>query len=157
MGRLFVSINLPLCIWCLWETLTTCIINLFFSCKHIVTCTGFHKLSLFWWWWSSILLTVITQNWPETLGTENPTITGKGVLSDFVEIFSNLRLWLQKEAHIFLITPGEFYSWKMCYLEHVNEKVIGYGNHKLVSLHSKVLCSCNIYIISSYIQVFWPI
>ena len=27
-------------------------------------------------------------------------------------IFKNLRFWYQKKAHVFLITPGEFYIWK---------------------------------------------
>ncbi len=38
--------------------------------------------------------------------------------------FSNfMRFWYQKNAHIFLITPGEFYSWKMYHLEDINENV----------------------------------
>ncbi len=35
----------------------------------------------------------------------------------------------QKKAHIFLITPGEFYSWKMYRLEDMYENVTSYGNH----------------------------
>ncbi len=30
---------------------------------------------------------------------------------------------------IFLITPGEFYSWKMYCMEDMNENVTSYGNH----------------------------
>ena len=49
------------------------------------------------------------------------------IASDF---FSNfLRFCYQKKAHIFLITPVEFYSWKMCRLEDINENVTSYGNH----------------------------
>ena len=44
--------------------------------------------------------------------------------------FSNFRkFWYQKKAHMFLITPGEFYSWKMYRLEGINENVTSYGNH----------------------------
>ena len=32
-------------------------------------------------------------------------------------------------ASDFLITPGEFYSWKMYHLEEINESVTSYGNH----------------------------
>ncbi len=35
----------------------------------------------------------------------------------------------QKKACIFLITPGEFYSWKVYRLENINENVTSYGNH----------------------------
>ncbi len=49
------------------------------------------------------------------------------IASDF---FSNFqRFWYQKKAHIFLITPGESYSWKMYRLEDINENVTSYGNH----------------------------
>ena len=45
------------------------------------------------------------------------------------DFFSNLqRFWYQKKAHIFLITPCEFYSWKMYHLEDINENVTSYGN-----------------------------
>ena len=40
------------------------------------------------------------------------------------------------KAHIFFITPGEFYSRKMYRLEDANENVTTYGNHN--SLHNKV-------------------
>ncbi len=54
-----------------------------------------------------------------------------GPLKEPGPIFSpNLpRFWYQKKACIFLITPGEFYSWKMYRLEDINENVISYGNH----------------------------
>ncbi len=39
------------------------------------------------------------------------------IASDF---FSNFqKFWYQKKAHIFLITPGEFYSWKLYCLEDI--------------------------------------
>ncbi len=54
----------------------------------------------------------------------------KGAQSDCLRFFSNLRrFWYQKKAHIFLITPGEFYSWKMYCVEDINENVTSYGNH----------------------------
>ena len=40
-----------------------------------------------------------------------------------------MKFWYQKKAHIFLITRGEFYSWKMYPLEDINEIVTSYGNH----------------------------
>ncbi len=44
--------------------------------------------------------------------------------------FSNFRrFWYQKKAHIFLITPVKFYSWKMYRLKDINENVTSYGNH----------------------------
>ncbi len=47
-----------------------------------------------------------------------------------LDFFSNFqRFWYQKKAHIFLITPGEFYSCKMYCLEVINENVTSYGNH----------------------------
>ena len=33
------------------------------------------------------------------------------------------------KAHIFLITPGEFYSWKNYHFEDINENVTSYGNY----------------------------
>ncbi len=48
----------------------------------------------------------------------------KGARSDCFRFFSNFqRFWYQKKACIFLITPGEFYSWKMYCLEDINENV----------------------------------
>ncbi len=32
-------------------------------------------------------------------------------------------------AHIFLINPGEYYSWKVYRLEDINENVTSYGNN----------------------------
>ncbi len=52
----------------------------------------------------------------------------KGARSDWFRFFSNFRrFWYQKKAHIFLITPGEFHSWKMYHLEDINENVTSYG------------------------------
>ncbi len=54
----------------------------------------------------------------------------KGARSDCFRFFSNFRrFWYQKKAHIFLITSGEFYSWKMYRLEDINENVTSYGYH----------------------------
>ncbi len=54
----------------------------------------------------------------------------KGARSDHFKFFSNFRrFWYQKKACIFLITPGEFYGWKMYRLEDINENVTSYGNH----------------------------
>ncbi len=54
----------------------------------------------------------------------------KGARSDCFRFFSHFwRFWYQKKAHIFLISPGEFYSWKMYRLEDINENVTSYGNH----------------------------
>ena len=36
---------------------------------------------------------------------------------------------VSKESLYFLITPGEFYSWKIYRLEDNNENVTSYGNH----------------------------
>ena len=56
----------------------------------------------------------------------------QGGRSNCFRIFSNyLRFWYQKKTHFFLITCGEFYSWKMYHLEDIiNENVTSYGNHK---------------------------
>ncbi len=48
------------------------------------------------------------------------------IASDFSQTF--LRFWYQKKPHIFLITLGEFYSWKMYRLEDINENVTSCGN-----------------------------
>ncbi len=54
-------------------------------------------------------------------------------LPDRLRFFSNFqRFWYQKKAHIFLITPGEFYSWKIYRLEDIDENVTSYGNHNYV-------------------------
>ncbi len=54
----------------------------------------------------------------------------KGAQSDCFRFFSNFRrFWYQKKAHIFLITPGEFHSFKMYRLKNINENVTSYGNH----------------------------
>ncbi len=54
----------------------------------------------------------------------------KGAWSDCFRFFSNYqRFWYQKKAHIFLITPDEFYSGKMYHLDDINENVTSNGNH----------------------------
>ncbi len=62
-------------------------------------------------------------------------VTLKGAWSDYFRFFkfffpSLLRFWYQKKDPIFLITPGEFYSWKMYRLKDMNETMSSYGNHK---------------------------
>ncbi len=55
----------------------------------------------------------------------------KGAPSDHYNFLSNFRrFWYQMKDHIFLIIPGEFYSWKMYHLEDINENMTSYGNHK---------------------------
>ena len=39
------------------------------------------------------------------------------------------RFWYHEKAHIFLITHGKFYSWKVFSLEDISENQPGYGNH----------------------------
>ncbi len=39
-----------------------------------------------------------------------------------------LRFWYRKKDHIFLITPGEVYSWQMYHLEDINENMTSLGN-----------------------------
>ena len=46
------------------------------------------------------------------------------------------RFWYHKKAHIFLITHGKFNSWKVFFLEDINEYVPAYGNHN--SLHNNI-------------------
>ena len=54
----------------------------------------------------------------------------KGARSDRCRFFSNFqRFWYQKKACIFLITPGDFYSWKMNRFKDINENVTSNGNH----------------------------
>ncbi len=54
----------------------------------------------------------------------------KGAQSDCFRFFSNFqRFWYQKKGHIFLITLGKCYSWKMYCLEDINENVTSYGNY----------------------------
>ncbi len=66
--------------------------------------------------------------WTKEVMTKFPPL--KGARSDHFRFFSNFqRFWYQKKIHIFLITPGEFYSWKMYRLEDINENVTSYGNH----------------------------
>ena len=53
-----------------------------------------------------------------------------GAQSYFFNFFSNFwRFCYHKKAHIFLITHGKFYSWKVFHLEDINENMSGYGNH----------------------------
>ncbi len=62
--------------------------------------------------------------------TTKKLISLKGSRSNCFRFFSNFwRFCYQKKAHIFLITLGEFYSWKMYHLEDTNENVTSYGNH----------------------------
>ena len=44
---------------------------------------------------------------------------GVWLLENFFPNF--VRFWYQKKAYIFLITPGEYYSWKMYRFEDINE------------------------------------
>ena len=47
--------------------------------------------------------------------------------SDFIQTFWDFGY--QKKNFIFLITPVEFYGWKMYPLEDIHENVTSYGNH----------------------------
>ncbi len=49
--------------------------------------------------------------------------------SDFAQTLWDFGMW--KNKYIFLITPGEFYSWEMYGFEDINENVASYGNHNL--------------------------
>ena len=59
---------------------------------------------------------------------------GTIIVSDcFQTLFSNFVFKLceslvSKKAYIFLITPGEFCSWKVYRLQDINKNVISYGN-----------------------------
>ena len=44
-------------------------------------------------------------------------------------LFNFQRFCYHEKAHIFLITHGEFNSWKVFCLNDINENVPGYGNH----------------------------
>ncbi len=60
--------------------------------------------------------------------SENEPLKEPGPIAP--NFFSNLRsFWYQMKAHIFLIIPGKFYSWKIYRLEDINENVTSYGNH----------------------------
>ncbi len=48
------------------------------------------------------------------------------ITSDFFKLSEIL---VSEKAHIFLIAPGESYSWKMYCMEDINENVTSYGNH----------------------------
>ena len=48
------------------------------------------------------------------------------IASDFFQLSEIL---VSEEISYFLISPGEFQSWKMYRLEDINENVTSYGNH----------------------------
>ncbi len=64
------------------------------------------------------------------------------IASDFFQTFWDFGI--QKEVHIFLITPGEFYSWKKCSVWKILMK-IWLVMVSIIKFIKWCVCNCNIF------------
>ena len=85
-------------------------------------------------WKSKKGIPCVTPNW------HSRSHSLKGARSDHFRFVSNFqKIWYQKKACNFLITPGEFYGWKMYRLENI------YENETIIRLTRLGIGNCEIH------------